>query len=425
MSSANPFHIDFPTRPTLVFREEGKVTYVDDKGEAASICLTTKDMSPLEAAVIYQRRGMDDIRMFAGPSEKVIPAFRDFETRASDPLIGSRHSVDPIPPRRLTMNAAAAGIGAAVVAILAFGAGSYLANTNRPADPQSTAKVEMLEKLAKQVEQMSGDPNRPAPGAAAEAPPLMAPGGPLNFKPAKVKQVGSDAAAPAASPQPAPGVVPVPKELPSLPRAEAATTVDVAALTDVLPARETAGPVPKITVAVGEAPAISVEPVPSQAQTAATKIDAGKDAKPEAKSGDKAPDGKDGEKVAPTGVSPMSPAEAQELLKTLEQIKSQAAEGGELTPELLKQLPMDVARRLVGTGIATVSPQERSERAQRMARIVRLPANVINNYRGRDGIASIPEQDTWVANGGRITIPLPGGGDVLEPGILKEFGLAP
>jgi hypothetical protein len=423
MTSATLFQINFPSKPKLVFREEGKVTFIDETGEAASIALTTKDVPPLEAAVIYQRRGMDDVRMFAGPAEKIIAAFRDFEVRATAPAQPDNGGTGTGTAARPLM------IGASIaIVVLAIGIVNYLAGAQNASDP-SAGKFEMLERLSKQVEQLSGDPGRPAPGLTPSASPLMPPGSPMNFKPAKVKQAGPDASPPAPpQAQPPGGAVAVPKELPSLPRAEANPDV-VAAVTDGIQTKEPASPEAKITIAVASAPATS----PDAGWPSATQVNVGGGTKPEdrpeakaePKSEDKSKDGKADERIAPSGVAPMTPAEAQELLKTLEQIKTQAAEGGELTPDLLKQLPMDVARRLVGTGIATVSPQERSERAQRMARIVRLPPSIINKYRGKDGIASIPEQDSWVANGGRISIPLPGGGDILEPGILKEFGLEP
>lgn len=423
MSSANSFHIDFPSKPTLIVREEGKVTFINEKGEAAAICLSTQGMAPLEAAVLYQRRGLDDIRMFSGPMEKVAAAFHDFEIRA---IASSASPVKAGMPVSLRPSHWLMAGAVTTIAILAIGAAGYL-TANKSVDPQTTSRIEMLEKLAKQLEQLSGDPNRPAPGSSAGLPTLMPPGGPLNFKPAKVKQSGGADATTSAAPAPAPtvpGAMPVPKELPSLPQAAASTTIDVAALTDAEPTKASNSKA-KVAVAVDAGPAMLIEPA-SSSVTPQTQADAPENnADGIASNGDKPADGKAEDKISAPGVAPMSPAEAQELLKTLEQIKTQAAEGGELTPELLKQLPMDVARRLVSTGIATVTPQERSERAQRMARIVRLPANIINKYRGRDGIASIPEQDTWVANGGRITIPLPGGGDIQEPGTLKEFGLQP
>lgn len=418
MSNANSFHIDFPSKPTLIFREEGKVTFIDDKGNAAAICLSTQDMAPFEAAVVYQRRGLDDIRMFAGPVEKIAAAFHDFEARAGAAAAPSRQATFAnLSPSHWLM----AGTIIAI-SILAIGTAGYVATANRQGDPQSAARIEMLENLTKQIEQISGDPHRPAPGSSIEAPPLMPPTGPLKFTPAKVKRSGDMDL----SPRPAPavqGAMPVPKELPSLPQSASRTTIDVAALTDAETTKDTNASA-KVSVTVDSEPAKPITPGTSPIDPQTQAATPGDHIDNKVSDGDKPADKTEG-KVSPAGVPAMSPAQAQELLKTLEQIKTQATEGGELTPDLLKQLPMDVARRLVSTGIATVTPQERIERAQRMARIVRLPASIINNYRGKDGIASIPEQDTWVANKGRITIPLPGGGDILEPGILKEFGLQP
>jgi hypothetical protein len=260
----------------------------------------------------------------------------------------------------------------------------------------------------------------------------MPPSSPSRIETVKVKPAAVDPVKPV-------GVVAVPKDLPELPVVRA-TSQD--AVTDALPAKPQAtgsqaanvtaietGPASPLAETKPEAKAEAKPETKSVSKGAESKAsesktsDAASDpaAEGEAKSDGKVSDGK----VSPKAMAAMTPSEAQALLSMLEKVKTQASDGGELTPELLRQLPIDVARALVSTGIATVSPEERAARAQRMARIVKLPAEILNAHRGRDGIADIPEQDTWVANNGRISIPLPGGGDVTEPGILKEFGLQP
>jgi hypothetical protein len=55
-----------------------------------------------------------------------------------------------------------------------------------------------------------------------------------------------------------------------------------------------------------------------------------------------------------------------------------------------------------------------------------LPSEVVNKFRGKDGIATIPENYSWYArSGGPVAIPLPGGGDIKKPEDLIDFGLNP
>jgi hypothetical protein len=59
-------------------------------------------------------------------------------------------------------------------------------------------------------------------------------------------------------------------------------------------------------------------------------------------------------------------------------------------------------------------------------KLIMLPEQVIDGYRGHDGIASLPENSSWQARGNpAVHIPLPGGGDIKSVEDLKAFGVQP
>jgi hypothetical protein len=59
-------------------------------------------------------------------------------------------------------------------------------------------------------------------------------------------------------------------------------------------------------------------------------------------------------------------------------------------------------------------------------KLIILPTPVIDQYRTDDGIASIPENQSWQARGNpTVHLPLPGGGDVKSVDDLKKFGFEP
>lgn len=59
-------------------------------------------------------------------------------------------------------------------------------------------------------------------------------------------------------------------------------------------------------------------------------------------------------------------------------------------------------------------------------KIIILPQPVIDQFRSEDGIASIPENQSWQAKGNpTVRLPLPGGGDIKSVEDLKKFGFAP
>lgn len=119
----------------------------------------------------------------------------------------------------------------------------------------------------------------------------------------------------------------------------------------------------------------------------------------------------------------MPQAKAVEVAAQLEQLAQLGGEEG-ITPEILAQLPHDVARLLKENGLLENMEKPAGEAGVPFA-IIRLPESVIDKYRGKDGIPAIPVNDSYAALGNKVSIPLPGGGDVKEPQDLEAFGFKP
>lgn len=92
-----------------------------------------------------------------------------------------------------------------------------------------------------------------------------------------------------------------------------------------------------------------------------------------------------------------------------------------ITPDMLAGLPHEVAKMLVDNGL--VNSDDAPDGVNYS--IIRVPETVIDAHRGPDGIADIPERNTWSSTGNYVSIPLPGGGDVKTPEDLEAFHLKP
>jgi len=110
---------------------------------------------------------------------------------------------------------------------------------------------------------------------------------------------------------------------------------------------------------------------------------------------------------------------AKDVLAQLEALSQ--ADLTQITPEMLAGLPHEVAQMLIEGGFVNLEDAPDGV----PYRILRLPETVIAKYRGPDGIASIPEANTWASTGNFVSIPLPGGGDIRTPEDLKDFHLQP
>ncbi|MDW9481895.1 hypothetical protein GOB57_24920 [Sinorhizobium meliloti] len=112
----------------------------------------------------------------------------------------------------------------------------------------------------------------------------------------------------------------------------------------------------------------------------------------------------------------MSDGDVRNLLMNLQQINA----GGdqEITPEMLRALPEEIAALLADQGMELDGPGGGTMNI--------LPSEVVDQFRGNDGVATIPENYSWYARtGGPVSIPLPGGGDIKHPDDFKDFGLQP
>jgi hypothetical protein len=149
------------------------------------------------------------------------------------------------------------------------------------------------------------------------------------------------------------------------------------------------------------------------------------DAKPIEQPAAKATEGKpevDATKAAKDATKNMSATETADLLKQIEQMMTM--DPSAITPEMLAKLPHEIAQTLRATGVIG-SPDALPEKGNAPYAAIRLPAGVIDKFRGKDGIASIPENDTFAALGNKISLQLPGGGDIRKPEDLKLFGFKP
>lgn len=124
---------------------------------------------------------------------------------------------------------------------------------------------------------------------------------------------------------------------------------------------------------------------------------------------------------APAAVSKPSAQEPGSIVAVLDEVKDVIGRGEPVPDELLNKLPPEMAQRLIKSGIKTLG---KDAPGAYQGNAAPLPDTVMDRYRGKDGVPSIPEGNTWAATG-TVNIPAPGGGDLKEPGELKEFGLKP
>jgi len=118
--------------------------------------------------------------------------------------------------------------------------------------------------------------------------------------------------------------------------------------------------------------------------------------------------------------SGMTTGQAGDVLKTLEALA--ATDYSEITPEMISKLPHEVALLLRESGIIG-DVMEPAYTDGVPHRIIRLPDSVVEKYRGKDGIATIPEANSWAATGNVVRIPPPGGGDLKSPEDFARFGI--
>lgn len=114
-----------------------------------------------------------------------------------------------------------------------------------------------------------------------------------------------------------------------------------------------------------------------------------------------------------------------EALRLLTQLQDIGNKSEEVTPDMLAGLPHEVAQVLFEAGVVSNSEAATDAKKAVPYSIIRLPESIMEKYRGKDGIATIPERNSWVSTGNSVSLPLPGGGDINTAEVFKDFGLTP
>lgn len=116
---------------------------------------------------------------------------------------------------------------------------------------------------------------------------------------------------------------------------------------------------------------------------------------------------------------------ADDGMRILAELEKLASENGEITEDMLRDMPHEIAKIIVDAGLVSPSRPDPDAPGGIPYRIINLPESIMSKHRGKDGIADIPDRNTWASRGNYVMIPLPGGGDIRTPEDIKAFGLQP
>lgn len=122
---------------------------------------------------------------------------------------------------------------------------------------------------------------------------------------------------------------------------------------------------------------------------------------------------------------------AEAMVGEAEQLKrvvNMLSNGEKVTPEMVAQLPHEIAQRLRAAGVVLTAEENATvtkATTGREFRIVNLPPALIDRHRDADGVPTIPGANSWASTGGNVIIPLPGGGEIRSPDDLTAFNLQP
>lgn len=303
-------------------------------------------------------------------------------------------------PRRRVGIGTGTAAAAAVAAVLL--GGGFLATQIRPSSPPAFDAVALQNALKASGAMRPPTQAATAPKTAARSvaipddlPSLDAP--PELPVPVRVAPAAPEAARPPATTQAQPAKQPEPQMPASKPDAQTRTagaTSDTDKAFTAVPALATPP----------AAAALQAEPVKRAETEAAPKLS--------------------GPEAIMAAIGRMNPIEAAQAVKALDQIKTSLADTGEIPPEVLREIPHEIAKALRDAGV-NLTAGERREAGRKVSAVVRLPETAIEGFRGRDGIASIPDSNSWVLTEGNVRLPLPGGGDIRTVDNMKEFGLQP
>lgn len=307
-------------------------------------------------------------------------------------------------PRRRVGIGTGTAAAAAVAAVLL--GGGFLATQIRPSSPPAFDAVALQNALkasgAMRPPTQAATAPEAAPKTAARSvaipddlPSLDAP--PELPVPDRVAPAAPEAARPPATTQAQPAKQPEPQMPASKPDAQTTT----------------AGATSDADKAVTAVPALATPPAAAAPQDELVKR-AETEAAPKLS----------GPEAIMAAIGRMNPIEAAQAVKALDQIKTSLADTGEIPPEVLREIPHEIAKALRDAGV-NLTAGERREAGRKVSAVVRLPETAIEGFRGRDGIASIPDSNSWVLTEGNVRLPLPGGGDIRTVDNMKEFGLQP
>ena len=307
-------------------------------------------------------------------------------------------------PRRRVGIGTGTAAAAAVAAVLL--GGGFLATQIRPSSPPAFDAVALQNALkasgAMRPPTQAATAPEAAPKTAARSvaipddlPSLDAP--PELPVPVRVAPAAPEAAKPPATTQAQPAKQPEPQMPASKPDAQT----------------RTAGATSDADKAVTAVPALATTPAAAAPQDEPVKR-AETEAAPKLS----------GPEAIMAAIGRMNPIEAAQAVKALDQIKTSLADTGEIPPEVLREIPHEIAKALRDAGV-NLTAGERREAGRKVSAVVRLPETAIEGFRGRDGIASIPDSNSWVLTEGNVRLPLPGGGDIRTVENMKEFGLQP
>ena len=402
-----------------VIRGEGTLTLLSG-GRIAEIgrSLSDKDKSRLFLRLPVEGH---ETTILTGSADQVLDAYRHLERTAT-----RRHSI-PASIKTLTVT---------VAVIAALGIAAFQPENTRVPQPSATRSSEYLgEPLSPDIapETLSVMPrpsfldDTPAPGAglSAETPaaPSSPPGEPTPpepslefpaYDPGLYTGQAPDNPTPSASGEDLLGTAPsdppeaMEKKLRDFLRGDNASTADAPSTADALSRVQAPGDdAPTAPPPAPEPPEASEQPPVSEPAPVAA---------------DQAPPA-DGviEDEAAAAVrraigGGMTQDDVRELLMNLQQMNVAGEDA--LTPEMLQSLPEEIAAMFLDGGM---EPD-----GQGGGQMNILPSEVVDSFRGKDGIATIPENYSWYArSGGPVSIPLPGGGDIKSPEDLLDFGLQP
>jgi hypothetical protein len=124
--------------------------------------------------------------------------------------------------------------------------------------------------------------------------------------------------------------------------------------------------------------------------------------------------------------SNLSKAQAEKALNEISMLTPQQLTGASLDslPPEVRQMLLDQVQADASDELGTAPKDNVQDGIP--TKLIMLPEQVIDGYRGHDGIASLPENSSWQARGNpAVHIPLPGGGDIKSVEDLKAFGVQP